>query len=260
MDRRERYDDFVEAVRVAMDGRLSELWTAMPCIVESYDAEAETITAQPAVRGRVLQPDGSETLVALPLLVDVPAIFPGAGGFTLTFPVKAGDECLVVFASRCIDAWWQSGGVGNPLETRQHDLSDGFAFVGPRCRARALDGVSTENVQLRTDDGKASVTMRPDYTIVAANPAASVSLTPAGEVAAVATARISLRAPDVIIAANSLSMTNLEGGAVAANIVGDINQTGSITSSGDHEAGGVSLVHHVHEGVEAGGDNTGEPI
>ena len=30
-------------------------------------------------------------------------VFPGGGGFALTFPVAAGDECLVVFASRCID-------------------------------------------------------------------------------------------------------------------------------------------------------------
>lgn len=161
MDRRERYDDSVEAVRAAMDGRLSELWTAMPCIVESFNAEDETVSAQPAIRGRIQQPDGTEELVALPLLVDVPVVFPGGGGFTLTFPVKPGDECLVVFASRCIDAWWQSGGVGDPLETRQHDLSDGFAFVGPRSRARALPGVNTEHVQLRTDDGATYLEIQP---------------------------------------------------------------------------------------------------
>ena len=62
----------------------------------------------------------------------MPVVFPGGGGFALTFPVAAGDECLVVFASRCIDAWWQSGGVGEPMEPRMHDLSDGFALIGVR--------------------------------------------------------------------------------------------------------------------------------
>lgn len=161
MDRRERFDDPVEAMRAAMDGRLSELWTAMPCIVESFDPSAETVSAQPAIRGRILQPDGSERPVTLPLLVDVPVIFPGAGGFTLTFPLHPGDECLVVFASRCIDSWWQSGGVGDPLETRQHDLSDGFALPGPRSKARALPGVSTEHVQLRSDDGATYIEIQP---------------------------------------------------------------------------------------------------
>ena len=242
-----------------MDGRLSELWTAMPGIVESFDPAAETVSVQPAIRGRILQPDGTEKLVALPLLVDVPVVFPGGGGFTLTFPVKPGDECLVVFGSRCIDAWWQLGGLGDPLETRQHDLSDGFALVGPRSKARALPGVSTENVQLRTDDGRASVTIKPDYTITAANPAAFITVTPAGEITAEAEARISLRAPLVDIAANAFSLASLEGGNVNASIVGDISHQGTLTSSGDHKAGPVSLRHHVHPGVVAGEDETEEP-
>ena len=95
-----------------------------------------TVTVQPSIRGRVEQPDGSTKSVALPLLVDVPAVFPSGGGFTLTFPIHQGDECLVVFADRCIDAWWQSGGIGEPLETRTHNLSDGFALVGPFSPAR----------------------------------------------------------------------------------------------------------------------------
>ena len=259
MDRRERYNDQVEAVRAALDGRLSEVWTALPGIVESFDAEAETVSVQPAIRGRILQPDGSERLVSLPLLVDVPVVFQGGGGFTMTFPVKPGDECLVVFASRCIDAWWQSGGVGDPLETRQHDLSDGFAFVGPRSKARALIGVSTEDVQLRTDDGKASVTIKPDHTITAANPAATVSLTPGGEISAESDTKISLRSPMIEIATDAFTLSNLEGGSVNAVIKGDINHEGSLVSSGDHVAGGVSQLHHVHGGVTIGADETEEP-
>ena len=38
-------------------------------------------------------------------------------------------------------------------EFRLHDLSDGFALVGPRSRPRALSGVSADSVQLRKDDG-----------------------------------------------------------------------------------------------------------
>lgn len=266
MDRRERYDDQVEALRAAMDGRLSEVWTALPGIVQAYDTGAMTVKVQPAIRGRIALPDGSEKKVALPLLVDVPVVFPAGGPFTLTYPIAAGDECLVIFSARCIDAWWQSGDISDPLETRMHDLSDGFALVGPFSQARVLPDVSAENVQLRTNDGKASVTMQPDYTIAAANPAASVTLTPGGEVTAQANTRITLRAPDVRIAADGFSLSSLDGGSVAASIVGninltgDINQTGAITSTGDHTAEGISLATHLHDGVLAGGENTGEPV
>lgn len=161
MDRRERFDDPVEAIRAALEGKQAELWTAIPSIVQSFDPEAMTVTVQPAIRGKVEAPGGAVNSVALPLLVDVPVVFPCGGGFTLTFPIKAGDECLVVFSSRCIDAWWQSGGVQEPLETRMHDLSDGFALVGPFSQPNVIPNVSTEHTQLRTDDGLTYIEIQP---------------------------------------------------------------------------------------------------
>jgi hypothetical protein len=144
-----------------MDGRLAEVWTALPGVVQGFDPVALTVSVQPAVKGRITSPDGSTRSVALPLLVDVPVVFPRGGGFTLTFPVKDGDECLVVFSSRCMDAWWQSGGVQEPLEPRMHDLSDGLALVGPFSQAQRLGDVSAENVQLRTDDGATYIEIQP---------------------------------------------------------------------------------------------------
>ena len=259
MDRRERFDDPVEAVRAATDGRMSEIWTALPGIVEAFDSVAMTVSVQPAVLGSLSHPDGSQTPVRMPLLVDVPVVFPCGGGFTLTFPIRAGDECLVVFASRCIDGWWQNGGVQEPMESRQFDLSDGFAVLGPFSQTRVLPGVHTQDVQLRTDDGQAFVAIKPDLTILAQNPTAKITLSPDGEIDAEADTRISLRAPLVAIAANALTMSDLEGGSIAATITGDIIQTGSITSTEDHVAGTISLMNHVHDGVDSGPDDTGGP-
>jgi hypothetical protein len=136
-----------------LNGRLARLWTALPGIVQSFDAQKQTVVVQPAVRAVTFDINGEPTSVALPLLVDCPVQFPAGGGFTLTFPVKGGDECLMVFASRCIDAWWQSGGVQNQAVLRMHNLSDGFALLGFRSVPRAISGVSTSATQLRTDDG-----------------------------------------------------------------------------------------------------------
>ena len=62
----------------------------------------------------------------------------------MTFPVAKGDECLVVFAEACIDAWYQTGMVGNAISVRRHDYSDAFAFVGFRSLKNKLVNVSDD--------------------------------------------------------------------------------------------------------------------
>lgn len=161
MDRRERTDNPVEAMRAAQQGMQAELWTALPGIIESYDPDRQTCSVQPAIRGKVESPGGAVASTALPLLVDVPVIFPSGGGMTFTFPVAPGDDCLVVFACRCIDAWWQSGGVQEPLAARMHDLSDGFAIVGPRSQPRKLADVSATEAQIRNDAGNLVMSFDP---------------------------------------------------------------------------------------------------
>ncbi|MDI3653270.1 Gp138 family membrane-puncturing spike protein, partial [Pseudomonas aeruginosa] len=149
----ERMDDPIRWLAVAFNGLQSKLWTALPGIIQSFDAVAMTCTVQPAVQGLVRDEAGNQSPADLPLLLDCPVQFPAGGGCTLTFPVKPGDECLVVFASRCIDSWWQSGGIQAQAELRMHDLSDGFALLGFRSQPRVIGAVSTNSAQLRSDDG-----------------------------------------------------------------------------------------------------------
>lgn len=161
-DPRERLNDPEEAIRTAVEGLLLGTWVAQPGIILSFSPSAPcTAVVQLAIQGALLQPDGTTKFVNITNLVDVPVYFPSGGGFTLTFPVKAGDECLVVLADRCIDSWWQNGGVQPPAEFRFHDLSDGFAFVGFRSKPRALANISMTTTQLRADDGSAYVEVAP---------------------------------------------------------------------------------------------------
>lgn len=136
---------------------MSALRVSMPGIVQSFDPDTVTVVVQPAIKGYEPDSNGINQSTTLPLLVDVPVVFPRGGGCTLTFPVKAGDECLVVFADRCIDFWWQNGGVQEPVDDRMHDLSDAFCIVGPQSQAQKISGISTSAAQLRTDDGAAFV-------------------------------------------------------------------------------------------------------
>ena len=56
-----------------------------------------------------------------------------------------------------MDAWWQSGGIQNQVESRRHDLSDGFAIVGFRSQPAVVFGYSAGTAQLRNKAGDAYV-------------------------------------------------------------------------------------------------------
>jgi len=158
VDQRERIGDRIDALRTAIQGEISELWTAMPGIVNSVDFTKMTCTIQPAIRGLYTNFKGVQTWVDLPLLLDVPIVFPAAGGFVLTLPLAEGDEVLVVFGARCIDAWYQNGGNQNvQVELRMHDLSDGFCIPGPRSLPKVIPAISSTTCQLRTEDGTAFI-------------------------------------------------------------------------------------------------------
>lgn len=140
---------------------MSALRVSMPGIVQSFDPDTVTVVVQPAIKGYEPDSNGINQSTTLPLLVDVPVVFPRGGGCTLTFPVKAGDECLVIFADRCIDFWWQSGGIQEPVDERMHDLSDAFCIVGPQSQAKKIGGISTSAVELRSDDGETKLSLNP---------------------------------------------------------------------------------------------------
>lgn len=143
-----------EQQRAAAFNNAAQLRVAIPGIVESFDAEKQTVSVQPAITENIQAGEEAAKATPLPVLTDIPICFPRAGGYSLTLPIKKGDECLLVFADMCIDGWWQSGGVQDQMETRRHDLSDAFAIIGTTSQPRKVTGYSTENMQVRTDDGK----------------------------------------------------------------------------------------------------------
>ncbi|HEJ8623023.1 TPA: translation initiation factor IF-2 [Klebsiella michiganensis] len=152
-----------------------QLRVALPGIIQSFDPDTVTAVVQPAIRYIERDNDGNKNTKDYPLLVDVPVIFPRGGGCTLTFPVKEGDECLVIFADRCIDFWWQSGGVQEPVDGRMHDLSDAFAIVGPQSQAKKISGVSTTGAQLRTDDGSAIIELAAGGAVTITSPQITIN-------------------------------------------------------------------------------------
>lgn len=254
-------------------GRQGTLWTALPGIVQSFDPVAMTCEVQPAIQGKMRCEDGSVEVVNLPLLLDCPVIFPRGGGCSLTFPIKTGDECLVVFSARAIDIWWQQGGVQPPAETRMHDLSDGFVIPGPYSQPQVIPDVSTEAVELRTDDRSARVSIFPADHLVEVETVGNFVGTIGGTVSIEAGGDVTLTCPKLTVYCPETTFTGkvtVQGlitgmggftvtGGSGVQATCDIALTGAMSSTGDITAGGISLITHTHAGVTPGGGSTGEP-
>lgn len=273
MDPRERINEPEEAQRAALDGRQARIRTAMPGLVTAVDLAKQTLSVQPAIQGQQDFPDGTTEAVNLPLLVDVPIVWPRAGGFALTFPIKVGDEVLVVFGDRCIDSWWQSGGVGAPLEPRMHDLSDAFAILAPASQPKAqeLTNVSGTSVQLRNLAGTAYLEITEDGDINLVSPR-DVKTTAGRDSKLTATGKNEQTSTGVTTIASTALMTltsttGLNFGATGGSTV-TLN-TGPITwnYTGAMALNGPSLLHntknvgstHTHGGVTTGGGSTAAP-
>lgn len=177
MRQEERQNDTEETLRLAMDGRQAQIHTNQPGIIVSFDPVKQTAVVQPAIQARVRLPDGTHVFRKLPLVLDVPVAFPGGGGATMTFPIKAGDECLLSHTHRDLSAWWQQGGVQPPLELRMHDLSDAVCQVGIRSQARRIHGgVSTQHAQFRSDTGDVNIELDNSANVVRVHAAGAVEI------------------------------------------------------------------------------------
>lgn len=187
MELREYIAEPQEALRMALAGHQKRLWTAMPGVILSYNPTAMTCEVKLALMARRTQPVDDPTLrntqegaqvttdlVAYPKLMDCPVVFPQGGGAVLTFPLEPGDECLVVFAARGIDFWWQNGAWANgapnpqtPAGAHMHALSDGFVIPGPFSQPRTPSNTnsgrlpSSDLVELRSVDGSQSLAFNP---------------------------------------------------------------------------------------------------
>lgn len=56
-----------------------------------------------------------------------------------TFPLKQGDECILLFSDREIESWFINGDVNPEGYTRMHDLTDAVAIVGIRSLPKMIN-------------------------------------------------------------------------------------------------------------------------
>lgn len=95
--------------------------------------------------------------VNYPTLIDSPVIFLGGGNSAMTFPIAAGDECLVLFNDRNMDNWF-TGGMGAAVATpRLHAFADAIIIVGLRSLRNSLINFDPQRAVMRGGAARAGV-------------------------------------------------------------------------------------------------------
>lgn len=127
----------------------NSIYVAMPAIVIDFDIAKQTLSAQPAIRQKLRQKTGTLVNQALPVVYDVPFHVNRGGGWACTMPVKAGDECLLVFCDLDFGAWWQNGGIQNQEHLLKHNLGSAMAILGFTSVPQAIANYNNSAIELR---------------------------------------------------------------------------------------------------------------
>lgn len=241
-------------INQAIDNKMKGLHTSCPGFIVSFNNDSQTATVQPAIK--MVMKDGKQN--NLPLCTDVPVKFARGGGFSITFPVKAGDECWLVFAERCIDGWYSGGSTSEPKDYRMHDYSDAFAIVGVGSAPNAIEEFNVDGAEIRGKDRKQRVALGDDGSIETLTENGSFKMTKSGAMEIDAPAGLVIKSPTIRLEGATTVAGSIHGepgtyGAGNATFAGSIHADGEVTGNS------VNLSSHTHTGVQTGSDNTGAP-
>lgn len=136
---------------------LENVHTALPGRIESYNVATQRANVLPLVRTPVRQPDGSAEYSGdtdLPVIAEVPILFPRTGSWFLSLPIAVGDTGLLVFPEQATGHWEAGdGSIAYPGDLRRHHIASAVFIPGFYVRSRALENVSADDMVLGNDAG-----------------------------------------------------------------------------------------------------------
>jgi hypothetical protein len=170
-------EQFDAALAEIFDSFLSNVHTTIPGQVVSFNALLQTCSVQPCLKRKYVDSDSSEDL---PIIEDVPVIFPGSDSLFLTYDLKPDSYVLLAFSERAIASFMLSGGIVDPAKRRKFDLSDAVAIPGLIPTPSALLGVDTDAIALRDKINVTKISISTDGTVLLKNKIGSFEIEPLG--------------------------------------------------------------------------------
>lgn len=111
-----------ELVKKAIAGALQDVHVALPGQVVSWDPILNLADVQVMIQHPVYDDDNDRVYEDIGTLVEVPVVWPRAGGCVITMPLASGDSGLLVFCSSPIGEWRMSGQSSQPADASRQSI------------------------------------------------------------------------------------------------------------------------------------------
>lgn len=148
-----------EAISNTIAVLLSQIYTALPGRFESYKKEKASV--KPLIKKTYI--DGS--IVSLPVITNVPVMFPRTQTAGITFPISKGDGCLLIFSGRSLENWLSSGKDSEPGDNRKYDLTDVIAIPGLFSFAQKNIASNNQDLEVQNSSNKITIKKNGDIEI-----------------------------------------------------------------------------------------------
>jgi hypothetical protein len=179
--------------RAAFSRMMLSVNTAIPGVIEAWNATTCLATVRPAIRLKV-QRDNQTQYMDLPAVENVPACLPhsAAAGLFVTVPVRVGDSCLLIFAQRAIDNFVQYGGIQNPMtgenpalsEPRHHSLTDAIFIPNILTVPHAIENWADDAIVVRNAAGTVKLAVKSDAVYITGDVHVTGNITATQEITA----------------------------------------------------------------------------
>jgi hypothetical protein len=141
-----------QLLKQAIENRLLDVHTALIAKVESYDAKKQRANVSPVLKRQIKNMEGKWVAEQLPILCDVPVLFPRSGGFFLHFPIRPGDFVQLIFNEVNVDEWLENT---KPMIAcnQRFSLQGAIAIPGIYPSVKALTDAHEDNLVLGKERG-----------------------------------------------------------------------------------------------------------
>lgn len=139
-----------EVISLAIEDKLLDVHTSIPAIVQSYDPATQTASVKIAIKRKYIIGD-LEEIAERPAIPDVPVLFPTGGSFSLTYPLKPGDDVHLLISERSTEVWKNNSGVVDPKDARKFSLSD--CFIIPAGARKVISEATSDKLRVVSGNG-----------------------------------------------------------------------------------------------------------
>jgi hypothetical protein len=126
----------------------------------------QTVNVQPTVKKTITQ-DNEIKSIDYPIIPRVPVFIMSSKDYFMSFPIKEGDPCLLLFSTHSIDKYAIAD---NPdsidsEDLTHHDINNAIALVGIISPATKINEISSNNFIVGKKDGSSKIIITSDNKV-----------------------------------------------------------------------------------------------